>query len=124
MKTIHRQRGMTAISLAALLILLGFIVLIALKVLPIYLDHFKVKSHLQTLANDAATESMSADEISKTYFKRLDIDDVENVTPENFFVEKSDSGSTLLAVEYEVRRHIFANIDVVVSFEEEAEVKG
>lgn len=123
MKTIDRQRGMTAISLAGLLAILAFFVLIALKLVPIYLDHFKVASHLEAIANDHATANMEPEEISKVYFKRLDIDDVESVKPENLFIEKPQDGKMVLAVEYEVRRPMLGNVDVVVSFVEEFEVK-
>jgi hypothetical protein len=124
MKTLQRQKGMTAISLVALLILFGFLALIALRLVPIYLDHFKVVSHLKALAEQEETASMADNDIIKTYFKRLDIDDVVDVKRDDFFIEKGDGGGKVLAVEYEVRRPVFGNVSVVVSFVDEFEVKG
>jgi hypothetical protein len=123
MKTLQRQKGITAISLVALLILFGFLALIALRLVPIYLDHFKVVSHLKSLAESEETANMSPDEIAKTYFKRLDIDDVTDVQRDDFFVDQGEGGGKVLAVEYEVRRPVFGNVSVVVSFVDEAEVK-
>ena len=46
---LKRQQGLTLISLVFILGLIGFFVMLTLKIVPIYLDHGKVKSALEAL---------------------------------------------------------------------------
>ena len=122
MKALHRQRGVTGITMVFIVALIGFFALIAIRLFPIYLEHFKVKSHLENLATEAGSEKLTDGEIRKTLQKRLDIDDVEHVRPEDIFIEHPDRDTTIVAIEYEVRTPAFGNVDMVVSFSDEVEV--
>jgi len=118
MNYLHRQRGLTAISMVVVILVVIFFALIAIRLFPIYVENYKVASHLKNLAADSNLGTMTDKEITSTLFKRLDLDDVENVKADNVFIERGTKGkgSILLAVEYEVRKPIFGNVDIVVSF--------
>ena len=120
-KEVKRQQGMTAISIMALLVIAGVIVLLGLRLFPIYMEHFKAHAHLEELSHEAGIAEKSDAEIIKAYFNRLQIDDVNNVKRDNFFIEHRDDGTLVLAVEYEVRTHALGNIDMVVSFVDEVQ---
>lgn len=122
MKGLHQQRGVTGITMALIVALVVFFSLIAIRLFPIYLEHFKVTSHLETLAAEAGVNELSDKEIRKTLLKRFDIDDVENVRAEDIFIEHPDRNTTIIAIEYEVRTPAFGNVDMVVSFVDEVEV--
>jgi ribosomal protein S8 len=64
---------------------------------------------------------MSEDQILDTLFKRLYIDDVENVKPEDVIFEEQ-GGKLIVSINYEVRRPTIGNIDLVASFYEEVEI--
>lgn len=118
----YRQRGLTAISMAVVILVVLFFALIAIRLFPVYLDNYKVSSHLKHLAEDGDVKTLSDKDILKTFFKRMQLDDVESVKPENVFIEHDThgKGSIVLSVEYEVRRHVLGNVDMVVSFDDEA----
>lgn len=116
-----RQQGMTLISTILIIVMVGFIGLIGLRLFPVYLENFKVSSHLQQLASDANTGKLSDSEIVQALSKRFSIDDVTNVKPENIFVER-EAGAINIAVEYEVRTAGIANVEMVASFIEEVTV--
>ena len=122
----HRQRGLTAISMVVVIVVLLFFALIAIRLVPVYLENYKVSSHLHRLAEDSNIASMSDKEIVQTLLKRFDLDDVDNVKAENIFIEHGTKGkgSLVLAVEYEVRKPIMGSVDIVVSFVDEAEGGG
>ena len=42
MQSKNKQKGMTGISIAGLLVVIGFVLLMFLKIMPIYFDSFKV----------------------------------------------------------------------------------
>jgi hypothetical protein len=112
---------MTAISIAVLLAILAFFVLIALTLTPIYIENFNVNSHLTRLGKESGVTTMTKEEIRSTLMKRFEIDDVKNVQPEDIGI-LDDKGLLTINVEYEVRRHILGNVDVVVYFNELVEV--
>lgn len=122
MKGLHRQRGVTGITMILIMALIAFFSLIAMRLFPVYLEHFKVSSHLESLAVEESTGKLSDNEIRKTLAKRFDIDDVENVRPEDIFIERPDRDTLIIAIEYEVRTPAFGNVDMVISFIDEVEV--
>ncbi len=122
MKGLHQQRGVTGITMVLIVALVVFFALLAIRLFPVYLEHFKVSSHLQNLAMEEGIGKLSDNEIRKTLLKRFDIDDVENVRAEDIFIEHPDRNTTLIAIEYEVRTPAFGNVDMVVSFVDEVEV--
>ncbi|WP_455211402.1 DUF4845 domain-containing protein [Kaarinaea lacus] len=121
MKPIRHQSGITAISIVVLLAIGAFFVLLALRLTPIYLENFKVSSHLEKLTNEPETKNMSVDEIVEKLFKRFNIDDVDHVSQEDVTIEQTDTG-LVIYVDYEVRTPTIGNVDMVVSFSEKAEI--
>jgi len=115
----HRQQGLTAISVVLILAMIGFFAMIAIRLFPIYVEHFSVVSHLESLAEETGITKKTNGEILSTLNKRFSIDDVKNVTDENIFIERNKDGSMLIAIEYEVRTPALGNIDMVVSFVDE-----
>ncbi|MCF6338266.1 MAG: DUF4845 domain-containing protein [Gammaproteobacteria bacterium] len=118
----HRQQGLTAISVVLILAMIGFFATIAIRLFPIYMEHFSVVSHLESLTEEADITEKTNGEILSTLNKRFSIDDVKNVTDENIFIERNKDGSMLIAIEYEVRTPALGNIDMVVSFVDEVEL--
>ena len=118
----NKQRGITTITLALILGILAFFVLIALTLTPVYLENFNVAQKLETLKSDPRVADMTESEIMEALFKRLSIDSVESVLEEDVLISK-EGGFTEISIEYEVRKTLFGNIDVVVSFFEKVELK-
>jgi hypothetical protein len=121
MKSINRQFGLTPVSIVVLLLVGAFFIMLALRLVPMYLENFKVSSHLEKLAKDPESRNLSEDELIKKLFKRLNIDDVEHVTQENVTVEQSDNG-LVIYIDYEVRSPTIGNVDIVASFSDKAEI--
>lgn len=114
----RKQQGMTAISFIILLMIFGFIGMIAVKLFPVYLEHFKVSSALKGMANDQRAKDASDDEIKETIMKKLQIDDVDSLSKDDIEVSSTRDGRTV-TIEYESRINILGNVDAVVKFEGE-----
>lgn len=117
-----RQKGMTAIAMVLILVLVAFFALIAIRLLPIYIENYSVSSHLKRTASESETKTRTDKEIISTLRKRFEIDDVTNVDKEDIVI-KREGGTITVTIEYEVRTPALANVDMVVSFKEEAVVK-
>ena len=121
MKSIHRQRGMTPIGWVLVFLLIAFFALITLKLFPIYLKSFSVGSVISDLKNEPAIGTMTSREITSIVMKRLDINLVTDVDADDIYVEKVGDTMTISA-DYEVRKSMLGNVDIVVSFNKSVEV--
>ena len=121
MKSIHRQRGMTPIGWVLVLLLIAFFALIALKLVPIYIESFSVASVIADLKDEPGIGSKNAREIVSLVEKRLDINNVSSVSGDDIFVERL-GGTMTISAEYEVREPMLGNVEIVVSFNKSVEV--
>lgn len=116
-----RQRGMTTLGLLLVLAMAAFFVLIGLKLYPIYYDSFKVGSALNSLKADPTLATKTSSEIVDRLLKRLSIDNVDHVEKSDVTVEKTAQGIRV-SVDYEARKNIVGNVDIIVSFAKAVEV--
>lgn len=111
------QRGMTYLGMLILMIVIAFFAIIVIKVMPLYLESFKVESSLQSLAQDASVDLAMAppSEIRKLLMRRLSVNDVTHVTKDDIKVSKQGTKITV-DVSYEARVGLFFNLDLVARF--------
>ncbi|MGZ5028907.1 MAG: DUF4845 domain-containing protein [Methylobacter sp.] len=116
-----RQQGLTLISLIFILGLIGFFTLLTLKVVPIYLDHGKVKSALMALKESPDIKTMSESDIRLSLAKRFNINYVKDVTQDEIKVVKH--GDYLkVDIEYETVVKLVSNLSVLAEFHDSFEV--
>lgn len=124
MSSPSRQQGLTFMGFVILMTVIGFFFLLLFKIGPIYLDHYKVVSALQSLKSDPDLASRTPQEIITTLNKRFDIDMIKSVsTKENVYITK-DIGQITVQIAYDVTEHILGNIDVIVHFDNSIEAQS
>ncbi len=117
----NRQQGLTLISLVFILGLIGFFTLLTLKIVPIYLDHGKVKSALVALKESPDIQTLSESEIRQSLAKRFNINYVYDVTQDEIKVIKH--GDYLkVDIEYETVVKLVSNLSVLAEFHDSFEV--
>jgi hypothetical protein len=121
MKLPTKQTGMTAISMLLLLIIAGFFALLVMKMGPVYLENYKVKTVLSALESESMIGKKSISEVRQLIDRRLYINEVRRLTAKDIKVKKAD-GKLRVEIVYEVREHIAANVDAIMSFEDIVEV--
>jgi len=109
------QRGMTLIGFIIVLALVGFFAYIAMKLVPMYSEYYAVKQALKGLQQEPGIANRDPAKIQDLFFRRLYISYAENVKPENVKIERVDGGWNM-SVDYEVRKPLMANLDVVGKF--------
>lgn len=115
MYSIHKQKGMTAIGWVLVFLLIAIVTLVTLKLLPIYLDSFSVQKSLESLKNEHNIGKKPPHDIKNMLLKRLDINMVDDVTKDDIYIDKS-RGNMTIEVDYEVRKNMVGNLDVVAKF--------
>jgi len=116
MKTMKTQRGMTLTSFLVVLCIVGFGLYIGMKLFPMYQEYYAVRSAMKSLAKEPGVGNMEPRRIQEMFFKRLYINYSDNVKPANVKFDRRDNGWTL-KVNYEVRRQLIGNLDVVGKFD-------
>ena len=116
------QRGITLIGFVIVLGLVGFFAYIAMKLVPMYSEYYAVKQALKGLQAEPGIANRDPGKIQDLFFRRLYISYAENVKPANVKIARKDAGY-LMTVDYEVRKPLIANLDVVGKFNTEQELR-
>jgi hypothetical protein len=116
-----RQQGLTFISWMVVLIVLGFFVMIALKITPVYLDHYAVKQSLESLKNEPLIGRKNLIDIRKLITNRLGINNVRSLGKDQISITRS-GGVTTVTIKYEERREVVGNLSLVMTFDDSIEL--
>ncbi len=120
-KTARYQRGVTGLGWLTILMILGFFVFLALKIGPIYMEHYSIKSVLHSFDADTELENKSVRQLRKAIQHRLTINSVYDFDNSNIKIKKrADRFSVDMS--YEVRKKMTGNIDVIVSFDDKQDI--
>lgn|SRR5690349_8279597 len=112
---IKRQKGATFLGMAIIAGILIFAAIIGMKMAPAYIEFMSVKKVLRAMNQDSLS-SMSKKEIKDSYVRRASIDDISSVTPDDLVIEKDESGSTVVSVQYRVIKPLVGNVSVILDF--------
>ncbi len=116
--TPSRQKGMTLIGFAVIFVVVGFFLLLGLKLVPVYLDHMKVKSSLDGLKSESGLAEKSASEIKKMLQKRWDINSISDMTAEDAVYIEKKNGILTIEVVYEVEKPVLGNMYALMKFDD------
>ena len=112
-----KQRGLSGWGWLLFLMLLAGAATAALKVGPHYIDFRIIQSVADRLDAETVHQKMSRAEINEHFAKQFRVESIYAPVTERVAV-KRDREKTTLNINYEVREHLFFNIDVVLSFNE------
>lgn len=116
----RRQRGLSAMGMLVLLIVVVGGITLTLKLLPHYIDYYTINSVIEGLpAQDVRT--MSRTSLSEMLEKRFRINNLRGFSIRDMIDLDRGRDGTVLHLKYEQRQHLFFNVDVVLSFEKDYE---
>ncbi len=111
----HKQRGVSMFGFMLVAVVVIIFAMLAMKLVPAYIEFFSVKKILNAMGQDSETKSMSNAEIRNSFAKRADVGYVKAVTPADLNIDRS-GGKMVISTEYEYRTPLVANISLVVDF--------
>lgn len=115
--SLRKQRGLSFLSLVMILGLIGFFVLLILKIGPIYLNQSKVKNTLKAVKETPNLVGKTKTEISDMIAKSFNMNYVTNV-PADAVTVVAQPGYVKVRIEYERVEKIAGNLNVLVQFDE------
>jgi hypothetical protein len=115
---------MSGWMLMFLLIFGAFVLLLGLKLFPVYLESFKIDKALRGVIEQSDIGQRSKREISLALTRRLDIDDVRSVNEGNFqkFGKITKKGNrVIIEIVYEKVEPLVGNLSLLATFEKRVE---
>lgn len=112
------------LSILVLIALIAFFMTLLFKLGPAYMGFLTVRSIMENVSTQAQSFEGGAHEISKAIGNLLNVNGVTQVTTKDFVIRRADEGLYKVTLEYEQREHLFFNVDAVLSFTHQVDVKG
>lgn len=127
---IERQRGVTFIGWCIILAIIGFFVLITLRLFPLYNEKFQVIAAMKSVGsrNDAA--EMSTTDVYKAFTRTAQVGGTNRFNSANIkqyaSIEKPEEAgdNRKLRITYEERNIFFDDIYFLITFDKTVELGG
>ena len=115
MKLRNSQRGLTvtAVVLWSIVIILGTVV--GMKVVPDVVEYTKIVSDIKAVSKDPALKTAPVQEVRMALQRRLIVNQVSAVTPQDIEIAISPEGPTL-SFSYEKRIKLGGPVSLVIDF--------
>ena len=110
-----QQRGLTMFGFLFVAVVLVVVAMLAMKLVPAYIEFFSVKKVLAAMGQDSNLRSKSNGEIRDDFAKRASVAYVTGVKPEDLSVDRR-SGTPVISLAYEFRTKLVGNLSLVVDF--------
>lgn len=110
-----RQRGLTMVGFLFTALVLVSLAMLAMKLVPAYIQFFSVQKILSTMGQEGNLSSKSNAEIRSDFMKRASVGYVTAVRAEDLTIDRR-GGAAVLAAEYEFRTALVGNISLIVDF--------
>ena len=116
-----KQWGTSFLSFIFSVMVVSYIVLLAFRFIPVYVENYIVSSILESLPSEFQRKELNDSQIINMIERRLDINNVKSVSSKEFRILREGNG-TIVAVEYKVPVKIIADIEMVADFSESIEM--
>lgn len=118
-----QQQGGSALTMLIVAMFFGSLLALGLKIGPAYLDDFTIQEALEGLDGTEGLSRMGPAEVRNLINRRLSVNNVRGFDAKQISIEKNGE-FVVIKVDYEVRNHLFGNVDTIVHFQHEYELKG
>jgi hypothetical protein len=119
---IKKQQGMGGLGILMAVILVVSAMLLAMKLVPVYINDYAIGNAVESLNVDDKLYSRGKAEIRDIIRRKLAADYTDDLANDAITIEKN-KGVITVDVAYEARVPVIANIDLIASFSHHIEKK-
>ena len=112
-KNPQRQRGMGFVMLIFVFAVCAFVLLMGLKLFPVYSQFFNIKSVFKGMAASEEVRSGTVTEIRKSFDRRATIGYVEDITADDLEITK-EGGETIVSAAWQKKIPLFTGYTLLV----------
>ncbi len=110
-----RQRGLTMFGFLFVAVVLVAIAMLAMKLVPAYIEYFSVKKILATMGQESGLKSKSNAAIREDFANRANVGYVTVVKPEDISIDRR-GGVPVISADYTFRTKLIGNVSLVIDF--------
>ncbi|MDH5536102.1 MAG: DUF4845 domain-containing protein [Betaproteobacteria bacterium] len=111
----HKQRGVSLTGLIVWLVIGIFVILLAFKLGPAYMEYSAIKTQFKILANDPSLMGVARREVEGAFAKRAMMEDIRSIGPADLQIVR-EGDQVIISSEYSVRVPLFGNISACLEF--------
>ncbi|HDZ56111.1 MAG TPA: DUF4845 domain-containing protein [Pseudomonas xinjiangensis] len=115
----HSQKGMSFFGWLAVITILIFGMVVAMKLIPIYMDHFALRKIVTSVSEDPSIKIGSLRDLTSHITKGMQINSIRDINAsEAINVKASGADVYTVTIKYEVRSPMLQTVDLLVHFDE------
>jgi|GEM_PF-6662307 len=102
----------------ALLLVVGFAVTVAAKLVPAYFNYLTLVDVAESVQQDAKLQEAPMNQVRYAVKSRMRINNIDDIGDLKDLMDIEQTGGALiLNIDYEVRRHLLGNVDLIIHFQ-------
>ena len=114
-RSLRRQQGIGFIGLMFIFAVAGVVLLLGLKLVPVYIEFFSVKKVVAAIGKSEEAKSGTVADIRKSFSRRAVIDNIQAVTGDDLEVTK-EGGETVVVATWQHKVALFPGYTLLVDF--------
>ena len=120
----NKQRGATIWINLIWLVIIMFLGIVGVKIVPYYLDNYTVAGALEGLNRESDLEKLGNKQIHTRLGKQFTINGIRNIEKDEIVIERNKTRLIAVNIDYEIREHLFFNVDIMLTFKNRLDVSG
>ncbi|WP_304639328.1 DUF4845 domain-containing protein [Pseudomonas sp.] len=115
----HSQKGLSFFGWLAVIFLLVFSVVIAMKLIPIYMDHFALRKLVTSVNEDPSIKIRSLRDFNAHIERGMQVNSIRDIkAADAVTIKPSGENAYTVTIAYEVRAPMLQTLDLLVHFDE------
>jgi len=119
MRIFRQQQGLTPLAVLTIIALVAFGVLLAFKLIPVYIEYYGVVASVKSFKQDMDLPDKGEPQIRDLLKRRFEVNDVKRVKQDQVKITRAGRATTI-AVRYDAKVPLVANVNLLVEFDHKA----
>jgi Domain of unknown function (DUF4845) len=111
-----KQKGMSLVMIIVIAGVLGFLGVLAAKIVPEISEYMDILREVKAIAADPSVRGGTVRDIKVSFSKRADVSYIKSITADDLDISK-DGDQVVIAFAYARKIHLVANASLVLDFE-------
>lgn len=122
----YQQKGLSGMSILFLLVILGFIVVVFLKIFPFYMDNMGISDVLEGIKEQPENANKNVNELRQLVIMRMQEKNLDHLVNRENIKEvvniEREADGFVMTVKYDRSASLMGNVSLLVNFENQIEV--
>lgn len=111
----HKQKGLSLISLILISAVLIAVAVVGMKVTPAVIEYYTILKHVKAISASGEAKGSVAD-VRKAYERRAVVEETPSIGPQDLDISK-EGNQLVIAFAYSKKIHLFHNVSLHIDFE-------